>query len=536
MKTWQSVITDAWKNATTKLGTAYASLSYHSMASSVWLTITELDNLYVGDPIARRIILEPIDDAFKKGLILTRPADTEQDAGIDQEKVIRDKLKALDAVDKLKESLAWGSLYGRGALALGAYDGAEDLTEPLDLERVIKLKWLRVLKCECFAAGLLDNDLDSPGYGEPEYWQVSNTTVHTSRLILTGAVMTNRELREENAWRDIPVLQSVYRDLRNYDSAKTGMAQMLIDASQAVLKINDLPRVLADDDTVLKARLRILEMSRALHIMPINAGDSSGNGSEDFQYVERTFSGVADTFDRLLGSLSSSIGWPQTKLFGRSPAGENATGESDQAIWDDKVLAEQQGRYLAPLQQLVDFVVQVEGLSPGWTVSFAPLRQMTEGDKAELQSKIADTDIKYIGAGVYDELTVAMHRFGGEEPSFEPVMMSADDVEAARVLQEIDLSRAVEPDFAPTEVGEETAAGPAQDTALNGAQVDKAISIVEKVGERKLPRASGLAMLHSFYPLNVAAATEVMGPVGDTWFQKKEESDDKEEEDGASEG
>lgn len=54
----------------------------------------------------------------------------------------------------------------------------------------------------------------------------------------------------------------------------------------------------------------------------------------------------------------------------------------------------------------------------------------------------------------------------------------------------------------------------AQDTALNGAQVEAAVGIIEKVAEGALPRSSGLAMLVEFFNLDPAAAERLMGPVG----------------------
>lgn len=444
------VYSDSWENAVTALGTAYASLSHHRMSLNVWLTEAELDELYVGDALARRIILQPILAAFKKGFMLVPPGeDMDEETAKEQEERIWLKLEELKAINKLVKAIAWGRLYGRGALLLGASDSRIDPVQELVEENVKKLKWVRDLVSEDFASATLDEDLESPDYGEPITWSVvkpggSQVETHSSRMCITGAVPTSRRMRQEHDWRDIPVLQAVYQDLRNYDSAKTGMAQMLVDASQAVLKILNLPGVLADDSTVLKDRLRILEMARALHIMPINAGDMSGNGEETFEYVERTFSGVGDTFDRLLGALASAVGWPQTYLFGRSPAGENATGESDREIWDDYVLAIQEGDCLPPLQKLVDLIVAAEGLTEGWEVRFPPLRQMNELEKAQHGKTIAETDHIYIQDGVLSEDDISLWRFSATEPNFEPVSLSQERVEALQKLQEMDIERSTE--------------------------------------------------------------------------------------------
>jgi len=52
------------------------------------------------------------------------------------------------------------------------------------------------------------------------------------------------------------------------------------------------------------------------------------------------------------------------------------------------------------------------------------------------------------------------------------------------------------------------------DTALNGAQVEAAVGIVEKVALGQLPRESGIAMLVDFFQLDAARAERVIGSVG----------------------
>lgn len=57
----------------------------------------------------------------------------------------------------------------------------------------------------------------------------------------------------------------------------------------------------------------------------------------------------------------------------------------------------------------------------------------------------------------------------------------------------------------------------AADTALNGAQVGAAMSIVERVATGALPRQTGVEMLVSFFQLSKEQAEEIMGSVGLTF-------------------
>ena len=59
-----------------------------------------------------------------------------------------------------------------------------------------------------------------------------------------------------------------------------------------------------------------------------------------------------------------------------------------------------------------------------------------------------------------------------------------------------------------------TAGDKAQDTALNGAQVQAAQGIVESVASGLLPRATGVTMLVEFFNIPAVDAEALMGDVG----------------------
>lgn len=87
-----------------------------------------------------------------------------------------------------------------------------------------------------------------------------------------------------------------------------------------------LASLLTTDDgenQVLK-RLQLVDTSRGL--LNSIAIDSEG---EQYDFKTFQFSGVKDVIDATCNMLSALTNIPQTILFGRSPAGMNATGDSD---------------------------------------------------------------------------------------------------------------------------------------------------------------------------------------------------------------
>ena len=113
-----------------------------------------------------------------------------------------------------------------------------------------------------------------------------------------------------------------------------------------------------------------------------------------------------------------------------------------------------------------------------------------------------------------DEVDVAVEV---EETSAEGA--SLGDLLPQGALPESAAEEAVEAPAEPAAAVASAAAGvPAADTALNGAQVQAAASIVQQVALRQLPRDSGVAQLVEFFNLPADKAERIMGAVGKSFF------------------
>jgi len=434
---------DAWENVVTLLGTSYDKTTYHRVYPEVWYDCDELEDLYYGDAYARRVIEEPVDAAFRQGYALANAKAFDSEIFLEDRDRLQELIDQHNVVAQLREALYWGALYGRGGLLLGVDDG-QDLEIPLDIERVQELKYLEVLQCQDFQVEETYSDPLESMYGQPKIWLVTRQSddlseqvrVHESRILLTRGVPTSTRKRRENDWRDASVLQGPYRYLRNWDAANQGGANMMTDSSQAVLSILNFAKMLGSEDTtVFTNRMRVLEMARSLRIMPIDAEN------EAFQYVERSFQGVFEMIDRAAQALAGAVGMPQTILFGRAPAGLNATGESDIRGWYDRVRAQREASYQPKLEFIVQILAKTEGLQypDQWSVTWPSLWQETAKEKAETDKIVADTDQIYLNMGAITEDEVMNTRFGGEE--FQRGVIQVD-LEARGALREQDLQRA----------------------------------------------------------------------------------------------
>ena len=124
----------------------------------------------------------------------------------------------------------------------------------------------------------------------------------------------------------LPEYVRIRRDLSIALHTHQSAANMIDKSVQPVYKQRGLQSTLAGpdgDDQVLK-RLQVLDASRGM--LNSVAVDMDG---EDYSFQTFQLSGASEILESTYSLLSAVTCIPQTILFGRSPSGENATGESD---------------------------------------------------------------------------------------------------------------------------------------------------------------------------------------------------------------
>ena len=105
------------------------------------------------------------------------------------------------------------------------------------------------------------------------------------------------------------------------------------------------------------------------------------------------FSGLSDVYDSMCLDLAGASRIPVTKLFGRSPAGMNATGESDLQNYYDYVDTLREKSLRPILYKLLPIMaMSAWGMIPeGLDIAFPPLWTPTAKEVAEIAKAKAET-------------------------------------------------------------------------------------------------------------------------------------------------
>jgi phage-related protein (TIGR01555 family) len=157
--------------------------------------------------------------------------------------------------------------------------------------------------------------------------------------------------------------------------------------------------------------------------------------AEEWERKQLTFSGMDGVMSMYLMIAAGAADIPATRLLGRAPAGENATGESDIRNYYDRLQSDQKVRIQPVLSRLDEVLLRHvfgdrdEDIYYEW----APLWQMDEEQKAavwlakaqaykiDVDSGLINPDVlreartnQLIEDGVYPGMEAAVDEFGKE--------------------------------------------------------------------------------------------------------------------------
>lgn len=406
---------DGWMNVITGLGICGRDKKQSSFfrISNVF-NRSELDQMYRSDGVLRLII-----DLFAQEMI-RQGWEVEGDT---EGKIVA-KLEELKVNQAMTNLIKWARLFGGSVCIMGIADGLP-LDQPVDERGIRDVQWLRVFdRYQAYSRdGTFESDLNSPNYGYPNVYTINDNRtgaiffVHYSRILrMDWNILPPRWQNFNQGWGD-PLIQTIYEELRNYSTAFSNTATIFEDFVNSVLYIPNLAAIMASQcgDQSVMQRLNILNLAKS------NTNTAILDGDERYEKLTTNVSGIADLLDRFMLALSAVTRIPVSLLFGRSPAGLNATGENDVRNFYDAVKQEQESKLRGVLEKLIRYIMiskdgPFNGVEPeNWSLQFIPLWQNTEEQDALTRKLVAETDAIYIDRGVLDPNEVAISRFGGNK-------------------------------------------------------------------------------------------------------------------------
>lgn len=400
---------DGWKNIMSGMGTTRDKRRYTTYDFTRIMEPNTLTNLYIGDGLVARIVDTFSDDMTREwGKAANDPINKKSKKGI-----IEGELERLDAQSYVNQADKWARLFGGALLYIGAMDG-KNPSLPLDVGRLKSIEFLRIidlpdiLTYDC----TFNTDLSSPEFGKVELYCVQikinnqwmKMYIHASRCIpFFGRKVPSSSsvLSVDQKYWGISEVQPAWEYLRDFTSAFGAVSDILLEFIIGKYKFSDLDEMLAKgNEGRLKTRVEAMDMTKSvLHSVLLGV-------DEEYTRDSASVTGIADLLDRFMMNLSAVTQYPVTKLFGRSPAGLNATGENDLKNYYDAVRSKQRAntRYI---QNLINMIAAMKNLKGEYPWEWSPLFQLNEEQhanvkriEAETARTYADADQRYIQEGV----------------------------------------------------------------------------------------------------------------------------------------
>lgn len=394
-----------------------------------------LNSLYRSHWVVQKIINTIPQDMMKNGY------DFQSDINPDQIQKISKIIRQTRLHSKILNGLYWGRLYG-GAAGIIMIDGEADrMDEPLDLDRVMPGAFKGLLIMDRWSGIMpsadLITDITDPDFGMPEYYEVTLPEgqgvirLHNSRVCrFSGREMPYLEKLAENYW-GTSEMEHVFSELKKRDNVSWNIALLTFMANIRVMKMDGMEQLMAYGGG--KQQEALYNTLEGLNMMLNNNGIQILGKDDSYESHQYTFSGLGEVYDRFMMDVSGACGIPVTKLFGRSPAGMNSTGDADMDNYYDTIEQSQESQLRPVLDKLLPIVcMSALGAVPDdLDYIFNPVRRPSNDEKQSLGSQQTAAVVQAYTAGLVSEKTALRELQGSSKLTGMWTNITDKQIEAA---------------------------------------------------------------------------------------------------------
>lgn len=412
---------DAFSNPAARLG--FGTMDLMQATSYPLTRMTQnyqlLTSLYRDNWIVQNIVSTIPDDMIRKWYDINTGASPDY----------IDELRKLETRTQLRKCLLtgmyWGRLYG-GAVGVILIKGHDDLSEPLDVGTILPGAFLGLTILDrwtgVYPEGTLVSDPSDPDFGLPEYYTIRDdengnlaVRVHHSRVVrFIGRELPWLEQVTEVYWGESE-LEAIYNEIVRRDNVAANIASLTFRANVNYMETDGLDMLLGTGNPEMQRRF--WNTLAAQSIMESNFGTRIMNKGDQMHNVQYTFTGLPEVYDRVMMDVAGAARTPVTKLFGRSPAGLNATGEADMQNYYDYI----DGLRETQLRPIIERLLPIMAMS-AWgvipddmQVTFPPMYTPKADETANIAERMTGAVIAAYQADLIDAET-AMQELKTLEP------------------------------------------------------------------------------------------------------------------------
>ena len=316
---------------------------------------------YMTYGLAQTLIDQPVDDAFKGGLIIKIP-----ELAADDIARLHRRMKRNRAIHAMKQGIKWARLFGGAGLIIATDQDPESPLDPKALGNPdAPLSFIPCDRWELTVPRISPNGKAYPApylyYGEKIDW---------SRVIrIMGREAPSRVRNLLQGW-GMSELERCLREIQSYIKFQTVVFELVDEAKIDIYRLEQLNDLLSTAQGTAAAVLRIQMANLIKNYKSAVILDKE----DEYDQKQLTFSGIADICEQFRINLAGALRIPVNKLFGQSATGFSS---GEDAMENYNALVESDIR--EPAGPMIDDVIslfcfQEFGYVPEFTAEFHPLR------------------------------------------------------------------------------------------------------------------------------------------------------------------
>lgn len=378
---------------------------------------------YLTHGILQTLIDVPVDDAFRGGIDI----DCKE---LDEKQIqeLQDHWAETERLEAVKYLWKWTRLYGGGGIIINAPGNP---SKPLNPNQINEDTLLEFYPADLWELNMATtNQYGQPvPYVRPMYesdtpYNYYGVPLHRSRVLKVNGKQAPSFLRPSLRGWAMSEVERLVRDLNQYLKNQDLVFELLDEAKIDVFKISGFNSSVATDPTGQKAARRVQAANKGKDYQNAIVLDSA----DEYEQKQIQFTGLAEMLQEIRRGIANSLRMPMTKIFGQSPEGMSATGESDIENYNSMIEGEIRTKCTYVIVQMLKLDCQkLFGFMPDQIqIEYKPLRILD----AEQEENVKDKQFSRL-MQLHDKMLLTANEFKKQcnLAGLTPVEMNIDEMD-----------------------------------------------------------------------------------------------------------
>ena len=386
-----------------------------ALLSLNWVNLT---NVYKNNGFCKMAVDLPVADAFRDGGFEISSSTLDADEINDLLELMNDN----DDIERLKDCLRFGRLYGGSAIIVATNENTELPLSP-KLLKDKPIEFIPVDRWQCYAEqGSLQ--LSNRFVLQDSTVKDGNLQIFDkSKVLLYTGATAPYYLRQQLAGWGMSIFEAIIPNLNQYIKANSVILELLDEAKIDILKIDSLAQTLISAGGTAKIQKRLEIASNNKNYKSMIAMDTM----DDYQQKQLSFSGLDRILEKIFLLICSSLRMPYSKVFGRSQNGLGTGENLDNENYLSMIEAEIRQPATRILKQMIDircyqlFGRKIDDL----VITWKPLKVLNEIETQQIETQQINNLIILLQNGVLTKKQV-----GEQLTNKNIILFNEDELEA----------------------------------------------------------------------------------------------------------